>query len=120
MSTLDKSKLEHFKQLFLTREQEIIHAHSNRSEDIDVEGGDEVDIIQGNLLKSMLEKLSMRDKESLKKIKDALSRIEDGSFGDCESCGETIPEKRLSAIPYCTTCVDCAEQAERRIKQYRV
>lgn len=120
MSTLDKSKLEHFKQLFLTREQEIILANSNRSEDIDVDGGDEVDIIQRNLLKSMMEKLSMRDKDSLKRIKDALSRIEDGSFGECESCGDAIPEKRLSAVPYCTTCVDCAEQAEHRIKQYRL
>src|SRR6202000_546643 len=99
-------------QLFLDKERSIAESNSNRNDDIDVEGGDEVDIVQGNLLKSMLEKLSLRDKETLKKIKEALSKIEEGSFGECESCGESIPEKRLIAIPYSTTCVDCAEQEE--------
>lgn len=118
MSNLDKKQLEHFKQIFSQREQEIINSHTSRADKIDIDGGDEVDIVQGNLIKVMMEKLSLRDKETLKKIKEAIKRINDGIFGDCGDCGESIPEKRLIAVPYCTTCVDCAEQKERHDRQY--
>ena len=42
-------------------------------------------------------------------IDAALIRIKDGSYGLCAKCGEQIPEKRLEALPYVTTCVDCTE-----------
>lgn len=42
-------------------------------------------------------------------IDTALSRIKDGSYGIWANCGEKIPEGRLAALPYVTTCVDCAE-----------
>lgn len=43
-------------------------------------------------------------------ILSALRRIDDGVFGRCENCGETIPTERLQAIPYARYCVPCAEQ----------
>ncbi len=42
-------------------------------------------------------------------IDSALSRIKDGVYGTCASCGEKIPDARLAALPYVTTCIDCAE-----------
>lgn len=42
-------------------------------------------------------------------IDAALARIKEGSYGICSSCGVKIPEARLKAIPYATTCIDCAE-----------
>ncbi len=42
-------------------------------------------------------------------IDAALARIEEGNYGVCTACGIEIPEKRLSAVPYATTCVNCAE-----------
>ncbi len=42
-------------------------------------------------------------------IDAALARIKSGSYGICAKCGEEIPEKRLIALPYATTCVNCAE-----------
>ena len=42
-------------------------------------------------------------------INDAISRIKSGSYGICASCGVTIPNERLSALPYVTTCKSCAE-----------
>jgi RNA polymerase-binding protein DksA len=42
-------------------------------------------------------------------IDAALIRIKDGTYGICAVCGEEIPEKRLAALPYVTTCVNCAE-----------
>jgi DnaK suppressor protein len=42
-------------------------------------------------------------------IDAALKRIENGSYGICAKCGTEIPEARLKALPYATTCVKCAE-----------
>ena len=58
--------------------------------------------------------LRIRDRESklIKKIKKALGRIEDGSFGICESCGEEISVKRLKARPVTTLCIDCKTKEE--------
>lgn len=46
-------------------------------------------------------------------IDAALARIEAGVYGICAECGEPIPEERLNAIPYTTTCVTCAEKLAR-------
>jgi DnaK suppressor protein len=48
-------------------------------------------------------------KQTVHLIDTALARIKDGSYGMCAICGEKIPEKRLAALPYVTTCVGCAE-----------
>ena len=46
---------------------------------------------------------------SIRVIQAALERIEDGTYGECDSCGEDIGEARLSAIPEATRCVNCAD-----------
>ncbi len=58
--------------------------------------------------------LRIRDRESklIKKIKKTLERIEDGTFGICESCGEDISIKRLKARPVTTQCIDCKTKEE--------
>jgi len=58
--------------------------------------------------------LRIRDRESklIKKIKKALERIEDGTFGICETCGEEISVKRLKARPVTTQCIDCKTKEE--------
>ena len=43
-------------------------------------------------------------------IDAALARIQAGTYGICAVCGEPIPEQRLNAIPYATTCITCAEK----------
>ena len=58
--------------------------------------------------------LRIRDRESklIKKIKKALERIENGTFGICESCGENISIKRLKARPVTTQCIECKTKEE--------
>lgn len=46
----------------------------------------------------------------LHKVERALERIEDGSYGICESCGSQIPIARLEVLPYATMCVTCASK----------
>jgi DnaK suppressor protein len=49
---------------------------------------------------------------TLEQIDVALARIEDGTYGTCESCGQAIPKPRLHAIPYAMRCVECARKLE--------
>lgn len=44
------------------------------------------------------------------KVESALAKIEAGTYGICERCGESIPLARLDALPYSTLCVDCARR----------
>ena len=58
--------------------------------------------------------------ETLNKINDALTRLEQGDYGNCFDCGEEIAEKRLRALPFAVRCKDCEEareNAEQRERQ---
>jgi DnaK suppressor protein len=48
----------------------------------------------------------------LTEINDALARIEQGSYGRCAGCGQTISRKRLHAIPYARYCLRCARRVQ--------
>jgi DnaK suppressor protein len=58
--------------------------------------------------------LRIRDRENklIKKIRKALERIENGTFGVCEGCGEDISVERLKARPVTTQCIDCKTKEE--------
>ncbi|MBT8365748.1 MAG: RNA polymerase-binding protein DksA, partial [Deltaproteobacteria bacterium] len=58
--------------------------------------------------------LRIRDREAklIKKIKAALERIENDTYGVCDSCGEDITLKRLKARPVTTQCIDCKSKEE--------
>ncbi|MBW1912438.1 MAG: RNA polymerase-binding protein DksA [Deltaproteobacteria bacterium] len=58
--------------------------------------------------------LRIRDRERklIGKIKEALERIEDGTYGICDSCEEEISEARLKARPVTTLCIDCKKKQE--------
>jgi DnaK suppressor protein len=59
-----------------------------------------------------------RERKLIRKIEEALSRIEDGSYGYCNETGEPIGVKRLEARPVATLSLEAQERRERREKQY--
>lgn len=60
--------------------------------------------------------LRIRDRERklIGKIREALERIDKGTYGTCEGCGEDISIKRLKARPVTTQCIDCKTEEEAR------
>jgi DnaK suppressor protein len=62
--------------------------------------------------------LRIRDRERrlIAKIKEALERIDNGSYGICEMCSEEISEARLKARPVTTLCIDCKTKQETEEK----
>jgi DnaK suppressor protein len=63
--------------------------------------------------------LSDRERVKIKQIDDALGRLEEGSYGVCESCGLEIAEERLEAMPFTRLCRDCQQDQEREAKSQR-
>ena len=69
--------------------------------DQDVEGFDEQVIFAQN------------EEQLLEDVEAALERIEAGTYGNCELCGQEIPGERLDALPQAATCIQCARGNER-------
>ncbi|MEJ2191932.1 MAG: RNA polymerase-binding protein DksA [Nitrospirota bacterium] len=61
-------------------------------------------------------RLRGREQKLLNKIEEALERIEKGTFGICDVCGEEIEIARLQARPVATLCIDCKEEQEEAEK----
>jgi len=57
-----------------------------------------------------VEALSGQLRETLQDIEDALAKFDAGTYGECESCGQPIPEARLEAMPAARLCITCASQ----------
>lgn len=64
-------------------------------------------------------RLRGREQKLLKKIDEAINRIESGTYGVCESCGNAIGMKRLEARPVTTLCIECktAQEEEERLQE---
>ena len=62
--------------------------------------------------REFLYRLSDGDREQIRRVDDALDRLEEGSYGKCEDCDEKIPPARLKAIPWALLCIECQEKVE--------
>lgn len=79
---------------------------------------DEMDLASSEYLQSFQFRLRGRERTFLSKIDKALAKIQDGSFGECESCGGQIQPKRLEARPETNLCIKCKEEQEREEQQF--
>ena len=57
--------------------------------------------------------LHERAERQLVQIDAALERLHEGAFGTCLSCGETVGQERLEALPWAALCIDCQRRADR-------
>lgn len=71
--------------------------------------GDSAEQAQERENDEVLDAIGNETRQSLYDIQAALDRIADGTYGECEVCGEDIGEARLKVIPEATRCVNCAE-----------
>jgi DnaK suppressor protein len=119
---MNKVQLKRFKTLLTEKRDEIVKkAKQTLEEDMTLDANDlpdEMDLASSEYLQSFTFRLRGREKVFLDKIEKALRKIEDGSFGTCEECGEEISIKRLEARPETTLCIRCKEDQERHEKDY--
>jgi DnaK suppressor protein len=76
--------------------------------------GDEADAGSRTFGREHERTLADNSRELLVQVERALARLDDGSYGGCERCGQAIPKPRLQAFPRATLCVGCKSREERR------
>jgi DnaK suppressor protein len=115
---IKKTFLRQISQLLTDQKDELLQAPIVKQSEVDTDG-DEIDVIQGNMLIELNNQLSGRNVLRLSQIEIAQKQIQEGKYGLCIDCEEPIPEKRLLSNPCFQTCVVCAEDREREEKQRR-
>ncbi len=117
---LNQEELERFRVRLLKERRKILNDMeklAQESNELGKDGtpdiGDEAaDLSSRQLLLSLNE----ADRAKLREIDEALERIEEGTYGICEECGEPISPKRLEVKPTAIYCVECKSRLEQRQK----
>lgn len=119
---MKKKDLDQLKGLLEEEKRRILRHLEDLSDtsvaDIDTPSGDSVDLASLEINQNSLVKVGKRELNHLKKIDAALQKIEDGSYGECESCGEQIAVARLLARPVAQLCIDCKTAQENEERKY--
>jgi DnaK suppressor protein len=119
---MDVQTIDKFKRVLVAeRERLLNNTKESLKHDLNISTDDlpdEADLAASEINQSLTFELRNRERMMISKINTALSKIQDGSFGECDSCEETIEKRRLEARPFSTLCVACQEQSEHREKIY--
>ena len=130
----DGSRYSELKQMLDERRREIQAEVQGKMRNVRAEGTwggkqnevlDAVESSEADIQDDIEFALIQMKSETLSKINDALTRLEQGDYGNCFDCGEEIAEKRLRALPFAVRCKDCeearevAEQRERQLAARR-
>ena len=117
LTSMEKKKLEAFKKRLETRQQELRRMVSRTEQDgrrVDEDSAQDIaDRAASSYNKEFLFHQSNNDRQLLQMVESALSRIREGSFGECISCGKEINPKRLEAVPWTRHCIECQEKLEQ-------
>ncbi len=112
---MDASTQEYFKQILLKRLDELIdEAEKTVAGMTDTEETfpDPTDRATLESDRNFMLRIRDRERKLIVKIREALERIEEGTFGVCEVCGDDISIERLKARPVTTLCIECKRKEE--------
>jgi len=120
--TMNKKDLKRFKEILQKRRVEILEsAVATKEEGMGFDPNDlpdEVDLASTEAGQSFNLRLRDRERVLLKKIDEALKKIDSDTYGVCEECGEDIGVERLLARPVTDLCVRCKEEQEKKEKLF--
>ncbi|MBN2418940.1 MAG: TraR/DksA C4-type zinc finger protein [Deltaproteobacteria bacterium] len=112
---MNKKKLQYFKKT-LTKQLEALQEKSSQNRVTTLAESEQIsDFTDQATLESDIEMnihIKERDSKLIIKIKEALERIENGTYGICDQCEEEISEARMEARPVTTVCIDCKREQE--------
>ena len=115
--SMEKKKLDAFKKRLETRQQELRRMVTRTEQDgrtVDEDSAQDIaDRAASSYTKEFLFHQSNNDRQLLQMVENALSRIREGTFGECISCGKDINAKRLDAVPWTRHCIECQEKLEQ-------
>jgi DnaK suppressor protein len=111
-----REKLLEMRAQLLRNVQSELHEGREQTKD---EGMDTYDIASDARDREISLILNDRDRDKALAIDDALARIDEGSYGVCDSCESDIAEARLEALPFTRLCVSCQAEREKEAKSMK-
>lgn len=119
---MDKKRLEAFKKRLEDRQRELrqtVNRTAQDGRDADTESVQDIaDRAAQSYNKEFLFHQSNNERQLLQMVESALTRIHEGTFGQCISCGEEINPKRLDAVPWTRHCIECQEKLEKGVLEH--
>ncbi len=112
---MDAERLEFFRNLLKERLEEILGEADKTRNDMTSAVApfpDPTDRASLETDRNFTLRIRDRERKLISKIREALDRIDDGTYGYCELCGGEINEKRLIARPVTTMCIACKSRQE--------
>ncbi len=114
---MPKRELEKYRRLLQEKKNarlaELAKTRNAEEETTEESTQDIADKAVSSYTREFLYSLNDSERNTVQQIDQALARIEDGTFGSCQNCGNPMSEKRLTAIPWSRHCVDCQELQEK-------
>ena len=89
--------------------------HESQAVDDPAVAMDVGDKAESSYTKEFLLSLSDSERKQLLLVDEALKRIKNDTFGNCQMCGKEIGKKRLDAVPWAAHCIKCQELAEKEM-----
>jgi DnaK suppressor protein len=111
-----REALQEMRSTLLRNVQADLHQGREASKD---EGMDTYDLASDARDREINLILNDRDRDKLQAIDDALARIDEGSYGVCESCESDVAEGRLEALPFTRLCISCQAEREKEAKSMK-
>ena len=113
---MDAKKLEYFKDKLISKQNSLANMVQRavgygREKEPDIQ--DIADMAVESYTKEFMFGKSSGDRAILQQIQQALSRIEDRSYGHCLNCEHPIQPKRLEAVPWASHCIECQALLEK-------
>ncbi len=110
---MNKTELDKYKARLETKLSELSGGLRNRDEILIEKTPDALDEVQLAGERELAIRNLDREANLMRKVRAALARIADGSYGVCMHCEEEIKPKRLEAVPWTPYCIRCQEAADR-------
>ncbi len=112
---MDKEQIEYFKDLLSKKLDDLLEQANDTVSGMTAQKEnfpDPTDRASHEANRNFMLRIRDREHKLIKKIKSAISRIENGTYGYCESCEEDISLERLKARPVTTQCINCKTKEE--------
>lgn len=114
---LPKKEIERYRRLLEAKKSalsaELAKTRTAEEETTEELTQDIADKAVSSYTREFLYSLTDVERNTLIMIDQALTRIEEGTFGFCQNCGASMSEKRLDAVPWAPHCIECQELAEK-------
>ena len=125
---LNKEQLKYFRQLLIAEREKLVGEIRSRAHDASTSPRDAsgdlssytihmADMAADTYDRELSMNMISSEQEVLYQIDDALKRFDDGSYGICQQCNQTISLSRLKAVPQALFCIDCQRVKERKGKR---